>query len=108
MSILSQFSFRVPGNYDTYDIGDILSIVTGPNPNTTYFNGDFVLVDRIYLQTDYPLLFAKLGLINALNTTYNPSTHFYVPNVTGRSYQTIQSNTTFLTQAKITNYMRAR
>jgi hypothetical protein len=108
MSILSQFNFRAPGNYDTYDIGDIISIVTGPNPSTTYLNGDFVLVDRVYLQNDYPLLFAKLGLINALNTTYNPSTHFYVPNVSRGNSQGIQSNQVYLTQAKITNYMRAR
>lgn len=107
MSTLSQFRTKAPGSFDSIDIGDTITIVTGVTPNTTYANGDFVLVDRVYLKSSYPLLSAKLGTITAANTTYNTTTHFYVPNVFKNS-PAINGNLNYLSQAKLTTYMRAR
>jgi hypothetical protein len=107
MSTLSQFRTKAPGSFDDKNIGDTITIVTGVNPNTTYSNGDFVLVDRVYSQASYPLLFQRLGLITAANTTYNTATQFYVPNVF-QTYPTIVGNLNYLSQAKLTTYMRAR
>lgn len=75
MSTLSNLS-----NYGTdYQIGEVVNVLTGgagSEATVALTSGGFIKCGQVYNQADYPLLYAKIGNINAerLNTAVIPDT----------------------------------
>jgi hypothetical protein len=106
MSNLNNFILFESSDLDLLTIGETINVLTKSPPDETYFDDKFVLVGRVYLQSEYSELFSKIGLIDP--SSYDILTEFYVPIIT-KNFPTITTTQiSYLSQSQITTYMRAK